>query len=187
MTQQQQQQMPPQQALLIIDVQRGLFDPPPRPFEADAVVDRINTLSARARAAGVPVIFIQHDKPGSPLAADSEGWQLERRLVVAAGDLLVRKQTPDSFLRTDLQQQLAQRGITQLVICGYASEFCVDTTTRRAAALGYPVTLVADAHTTADKGHASGAQIRAHENATLPAISSFGPAITARPTAEIQF
>lgn len=30
-------------ALLIIDVQRGLFDPEPRPHEADVVLERINS------------------------------------------------------------------------------------------------------------------------------------------------
>jgi hypothetical protein len=39
--------------------------------------------------------------------------------------------------------------------------------------------VVADAHTTCDKHHAGGAVIRAHENATLPNISSFGPVIKA--------
>ncbi|MNL42777.1 Isochorismatase family protein [compost metagenome] len=71
------------------------------------------------------------------------------------------------------------------MVCGYATEFCVDTTVRRAAGLGMPVTLAADAHTTHDKPHASGARIRAHHNATLPAISSFGVKIAAVPAADI--
>lgn len=175
------------QALLVIDVQRGLFDAEPRPFEADAVVARINALAARARAAGAPVIFVQHERAAGLLAHGSESWQLERGLQVEPGDLSLRKTTPDSFLHTELQTLLQDRGIEQLVICGYASEFCVDTTTRRAAALGYPVVLVADAHTTHDKPHATAAQIRAHHNATLPGITSFGPVIRALPGAALRF
>ena len=166
-------------ALLIIDVQRGLFDAAPRPFEADAVVARINALAAKARTAGAPVIFIQHEREASALAYGTDGWALERGLVVQAGDQHLRKTTPDSFLRTDLLALLEAQGTQTLVICGYATEFCVDTTTRRAAALGFPVTMAADAHTTHDKPHASAAQIRAHHNATLPAIGSFGPRIEA--------
>lgn len=49
-------------ALLIIDVQRGLFDEQPRPFEADLVIERINALTAKARRANVPVVFIQHER-----------------------------------------------------------------------------------------------------------------------------
>ena len=98
----------------------------------------------------------------------------------------MRKTTPDSFLRTDLEARLRERGITRLLIGGYASEFCVDTTVRRAAALGFEVVLLADAHTTHDKPHASAAQIRAHENATLPNITSFGPRISAIASAAVE-
>lgn len=174
-------------ALLVIDVQRGLFDEAPRPYEADLVVDRINSLTARARSAGVPVVFVQHERKSGSLEYGSESWQLERRLVVKEGDVTLRKTTPDAFLRTELSDLLAEWGTEQLVICGYACEFCVDTTTRRAAALGFPVLLVADAHTTHDKEHASAAQIRAHHNATLPNIGSFGPAIEAKLAAEVVF
>jgi nicotinamidase-related amidase len=174
-------------ALLVIDVQCGLFEPKPRPFEADEVIGRINQLTARARATGVPVVFVQHERKSGFLEHGSEGWQLERGLVVEDGDVRLHKTTPDSFLRTELGELLAGWGTEQLVVCGYASEFCVDTTTRRAAALGFPVVLVADAHTTHDKAHASGVDIRRHENATLPDITSFGPRIEARIAADVTF
>lgn len=82
---------------------------------------------------------------------------------------------------------LAARGVRSLVVCGYATEFCVDTTVRRAAALGYEVFLAADAHTTQDKPHATAARIREHHNATLPRITSFGPCIEAVPSSDIDF
>jgi nicotinamidase-related amidase len=174
-------------ALLIIDVQRGLFDDEPRPFEADTVVQRINALSSRARLQGVPVFIIQHERASGKLAYYSESWHLQRSLLTGPGDQLIRKTTPDSFLRTPLQEQLDALAVKHVVICGYACEFCVDTTTRRAAALGYAVTLAADAHTTHDKDHATAAAIRAHENATLPDIGSFGPVIDAVPSALVAF
>jgi hypothetical protein len=61
----------------------------------------------------------------------------------------------------------------------------VDTTTRRALALGYPVTLVSDAHTTLDNGTLTAAQISAHHNETLANIASFGPRAVAVPAAEV--
>lgn len=173
-------------ALVVIDVQRGLFEPQPAPADADAVIANINALSAKARDAGVPVIFVQHERAGD-LQPDSEGWALHPALVVQEGDHRIRKATPDSFLRTGLDEVLSFCGVEGLVLCGYASEFCVDTTTRSSAAHGYHVVLAADAHTTHDKPHASAAQIRAHHNATLPAISSFGPVIRALPSAQVVF
>jgi nicotinamidase-related amidase len=175
------------QALLIIDVQRALFKPLPQPFEADQVVQRINLVAQRARAAQVPVVIIQHERAKGPMSMGTEGWLLQPELLVELDDLRVRKTTPDSFLRTNLLELLQSKGVTELTVCGYASEFCVDTTTRRAAALGFPVTLVADGHTTHDKAHASAAQIRSHENATLVSITSFGPVIRAVPAADIHF
>ncbi|MBC3380609.1 cysteine hydrolase [Serratia fonticola] len=172
-------------ALLVIDVQQGLFNPPPA--EAEQVLTRINQLSERARQAGVPVVFIQHQTAHEELSAGSAAWQIHQGLQIKPGDHRVDKTTPDSFLRTNLGKLLIAEGVTQLVICGYSTEYCVDTTTRRAAGLGYPVVLAADAHTSHDKPHASGLQIRAHHNATLSSIKSFGVAISAVPTAEVSF
>jgi nicotinamidase-related amidase len=174
-------------ALLVIDVQAALFESSPPPGDADGVIQRINALTERARALDVPVIYVQHEREGTPLAADSAGWQLAPGLRPDARDVRLRKTTPDSFLNTRLEPLLQEHDIKHLVICGYASEFCVDTTTRRAAALGYRVTLASDAHTTHDKDHASAAQIRAHENATLPNLTSFGPVIRAVPAADVDF
>jgi len=178
---------PLKSALLVIDVQHGLFDETPRPYEAAAVIARINGLTEKARCAKVPVVFIQHERPSGFLEQGSDSWQLQADLVVVAGDVKIRKTTPDSFLRTNLAELLSSWGTEEITICGYASEFCVDTTTRRAAALGYPVVLVADAHTTHDKDHATAQQIRAHHNATLSNIASFGPPIKAMLASEIAF
>ena len=174
-------------AVVVIDVQAGLFDEAPRPHQADLTVDRINALTTRARAARVQVIFIQHETPSGPLAYGSPGWALERRLCVEAGDRRIRKATPDSFLRTECEALLNELGVRRIVVCGYATEFCVDTTVRRAAALGFEVVLAADAHTTHDKPHASAAHIRIHHNATLPGITSFGSRIVAVNEAAIRF
>ena len=172
-------------ALIVIDVQQALFEPPPA--EAEEVIVRINALAARARAAGVPVVFVQHETATGALVHGTPGWRLVDGLAVADGDLRIRKRTPDSFLRTGLHELLAQRDVRHLTICGYSSEFCVDTTTRSAAAQGYEVTLAADAHTSHDKPHATGLQIRTHENETLSRITSFGVTIAAVPAAELAF
>ncbi|MBO1114363.1 isochorismatase family protein [Bordetella petrii] len=174
-------------ALLVVDVQEALFRPQPRPADADATVARINALAARARRAGAAVIHIQHNAGGTELAHGSAGWQLYGGLERLAGDHAVDKTTADAFLRTGLAALLGQLQVSRVVVCGYATEFCVDTTVRQAAARGYEVVLAADAHTTHDKPHANAAAIRTHHNMTLPAISSFGPRIAAIPAGQIVF
>lgn len=168
-------------AVLVTDVQTKVFDTNPRPFEADEVVKRINHVTTLARAAGVPVFFIQHEAPGY-LDHGSEGWKLQKDLIVEDRDIRVRKTTGDSFLRTDLEEKLKSLNITNLIICGYASEFCIDNTTRRATGLGYTVQLVSDAHTTHEKKHLSAKKIREHHNLTL----SMGPTITAVQSEDIR-
>lgn len=174
-------------ALLVIDVQQGLCEGEHAAFASDEVIARINGLSARARAAGVPVVFIQHESGPGYLEYGTDAWQLARGLHAEATDLRVRKTAADSFHRTDLEQVLRAHGITELVICGMHTEFCVDTTTRRALALGYPVILVEDAHTTAGNEHLSPPQVIRHHNATLTNISSFGPRVRAIPAQALAF
>jgi nicotinamidase-related amidase len=162
-------------AVLVIDVQQALCAGAQVAYDITGVIERINVVSAKARAAGVPVVFIQHEEAQGPFEFGSDGWQIASGIVTRSDDLRVRKTTPDSFNRTELQAQLQARGITHLAICGLQSDFCVDTTVRRALALGYEVLLVADAHSTVDNGVLSAAQIIAHHNTTLSNITSFGP------------
>jgi nicotinamidase-related amidase len=174
-------------ALLIIDVQHALCSGEYEAFEAKRVIDRINVVSGMARKVGAPVVVIQHEADGGPFKYASPGWQLAEGLLVLPTDIFVRKRATDSFHNTELQSVLQARGVTHLVICGIQSEFCVDTTTRRALALGYPVTLVSDGHSTMDNGVLTAAQISAHHNVTLANITSFGPRVRAVPASEVRF
>lgn len=173
-------------AVLVIDVQQGLCEGADAPFEVQQTIDRINQVSAKARAAGRPVIFIQHESDDGALAHGSAGWQLAQGLEALPTDLRVRKTAADSFHRTTLQALLQQHGVTELVICGMHTEFCVDTTTRRALALSYPVTLVDDAHTSSGNAALSAPQVIAHHNITLSNIESFGPRVRLVATADLR-
>ncbi|QTD45431.1 cysteine hydrolase family protein [Ottowia testudinis] len=173
-----------QPALLIIDVQQGLCEGEGAAFDCAGTIDRINQLAAAARAAGVPVIWIQHEARNE-LRHGTREWQLAGGLDVQPGDERLRKTTPDSFNKTDLEARLRAGGIDTLIVCGMHTEFCVDTTARRALALGWPVWLAADAHTSAGNAAIAPPQVIAHHNATLSNISSFGPRVQALPAAEV--
>ncbi len=174
-------------ALLIIDVQQALCAGELAVFEAARVVDTINIATANARSARVLVVLIQHETDDGQFVYGSPGWQLADGLGVDPGDLRVRKRSPDSFHNTDLKELLDLHAVDQLLVCGLQSDFCVDTTTRRALALGYPVTLVSDGHSTARNSVLSAAQISAHHNETLANITSFGPRVRLVPAHALQF
>jgi len=173
-------------ALIIIDVQTALCAGPWATFEADKVVDRINTLSGQARAAGIPVVFVQHEEEQGSLQLNTDGWQLYERLTVQPEDGHIRKAGSDAFHQTELLSVLQTHGVSRLVVCGMQSEFCVDSTVRAALALGYPVTLVEDGHTTLDNGVLSAAQISAHHNMTLANLGSYGPRATTIPAEQVR-
>ena len=175
----------PKTALLIIDVQTALCSGEYEVFESGRILRHINQLSAQARSAGVPVVVIQHEEPGSPMAYGQAGWQLAPGLQVQPTDLKVRKTVPDAFHHTELQALLQTHGIERLVICGMQTEFCVESTTRRALELGYPVTLVSDAHSTRHNGVLTPEQIIAHHNATLGNMDCNGVRVRLVPTAEV--
>lgn len=172
-------------ALLIIDVQQALCTGASAAFESAQVIRRINQASAWARGQGLPVIFVQHEEAAEPWRFDCPGWQLADGLDAMANEVRVRKQTPDAFNQTELDALLRARGITRLLVCGMQSDFCVDTSVRRALSLGYDVVLLADAHTSVDNGVLTAAQIIAHHNVTFANMTSFGPRIRVQPVAEL--
>lgn len=182
-------------ALLIIDVQNAIVantgTPQRQPLidaALDAVVGRLAALQQQARRAGAPVIMVQHDGgKGDPLAAGTEGWKIRKELAPLSGEPVVEKTSCDSFFDTDLTQQLSERAVTHLVIGGCQTQFCIDTTVRRAVSLGYDVTLIGDGHTTADRGGLTYEQIIAHHNATLDGFDAGRHVVQVKPAAAIAF
>ncbi len=167
-------------AVIVLDVQQALFATAPRPFEAELVIDKINQICAAARAANFPIIYFQTAVPGW-LDVDSEAWQLHADLQPKANDHYWRKTKANAFQDTQLDQHLQKLHINQLILCGYSSEFCIDSTLRYATTLGYQIILPADAHTTHDKEHLSAEKIRQHHTLTL----SRSPVVSAPSSAEL--
>jgi nicotinamidase-related amidase len=174
-------------ALLIVDVQQALTRGEYAAFESMRVIDRINAVLRVARRADAPVVLIQHEERAGPFEHGTAGWTLDPALEVLPTDVRVRKTTPDSFHDTDLKAVLDANGVTEVVVCGFQSEFCVDSTTRRALALRLPVTLVEDAHSTLDNGVLDAARITAHHNRTLASIDSYGTRATLVPASDVRF
>lgn len=171
-------------ALLVIDFQYGLIDMVPRATRGAETLASLNQLIAHARDCGHRVLFIQHH--AADLPRGSEAWQLHPGLQRRPDDPVIEKTACDSFLDTSLRQYLDSEEIENLWVGGYASDFCVDTTVRRAASLGYAVTVVADAHTCKDRPHASGDTLVAHLNWLWANMDVPGNPIRVLPLAALQ-
>lgn len=183
-----------QTALVVIDVQRGILDLPnlERKKEIDRALDetvrRIAGLIDRARRSSVPVLFIQHDGgPGHRLEPTAPGWPLRAEIAPLANEPVIRKRACDAFFETTLDTKLKAAEVGKVVIAGCMTQYCIDTSVRRAVSLGYDVVLASDGHTTADTGALRFEQIIAHHNALLDGFDAGEREVRVIPSEEISF
>lgn len=154
-------------ALLFIDLQLGLFQIPGEPIhEADTLLANLAGLMQTARGKSLPIIHVQHcgEKfllPGTP------EWNIHPMVSPQEGEVVIEKRTPDAFHETCLQQTLSTQGITELIIGGLQTEYCIDTTCRRSFTLGYNTRLVRDGHSTLNSRYLTASQIIRHHNQIL--------------------
>jgi len=140
-------------ALLVVDLQRGLSQRSlTQPF--GEIVRRANVLAAEFRRHGLPVVLItaggvppgRVDVPArsAGVALDENFAELAPGLVRADDDLIVSKRSPGAFARTGLDEMLAGRGVTQVVVAGVTTSGGVAATGRQAWELGYHVAFPTD-------------------------------------------
>ena len=129
--------------LMVVDVQVGVLR---EAWEAPRVIANVAHAVERARAQGVPVLWVQHADHN--LAHGSADWQWVPELVPAPGEPLFHKQFNSSFEQTALEAELARLGATHIVLAGASSNWCIRATAYGALERGYDLTLVNDAHTT---------------------------------------
>ena len=148
-------------------------------------VRRIATLIARARDKDVPVVYLQHNHASfAPLMKDADTWQIHPALAPNPGDRVIEKTASDGFFNTSLERDLRELSVDHLVVTGMQTEYCVDTTCRRALSLDFAVTLVADAHTTGETA-LTARQIVEHHNALLANLAHPTQTIEVVPTSDI--
>jgi nicotinamidase-related amidase len=181
-----------QDALVIIDVQNAILEISglQRRVETHAAFDdlvaRIATLIERARKRKIPVFFVQHNGPsGHRLERAFPGWQIRQEISPAPGEPIIHKRACDAFFATTLESELSSRKIDRLIVAGCMTEYCVDTTVRRAVTLGYDVTLVADGHLTADSGALTFDQIIAHHNSLLDGFDAGNRSVRVTPLSQL--
>jgi nicotinamidase-related amidase len=173
-------------ALVLIDCQntytRGVM-------ELDGVaaaLDEAAALLDRARSAGIPVVHIQHsDGPGSLYDIEGESGAIVARVAPRAGEPVVVKQYPNSFVQTDLDDRLKGLGVSNLVLAGFMTHMCVNSTARGAFNLGYAPTVVAAATATRPLPGVDGEAVPAAaiQSASLAGMSDLFAVVVADSTA----
>jgi len=174
-------------ALLVVDVQVGVMK---EMWDGPRIVANVARAVERARAAGVPVIWVQHSD--DDISRDGPDWPLVPGLGPSDGEPRIDKHHNSSFEETTLEAELERLGVSHVVLAGAATSWCIRATAYGALDRGYDLTLVADAHSTESIPLQGGGVIEAEHivrelNAVMTWVSYPGRTNTAAPVDEIDF
>lgn len=137
--------------LVIIDAQNEYRSGAIPLTGVDAAVKEIEALLKRARAAGAPIVHVQHKgRAGGAFDLDDERGRIMRELAPECAEPVVQKPLPNAFAQTDFAEKLEAAGRKQLIITGFMTHMCVSSTTRAALDHGYRVTIPASTVATRD-------------------------------------
>ncbi|MFZ6760698.1 isochorismatase family protein [Undibacterium sp. Ji50W] len=148
--------------LLIIDMQNSWVNGTTPRYDIEGVVARIQHAIEVTRQHGGQIIYIRHANDDAMIGSD--GWEVIPELPFTPGDVFVDKTACDSFADTGLLTHLKITGAHTLMVCGLATELCIDTTIRSAVSLGFDVIALSDAHTTGDRPHMKAEKVIEHHN-----------------------
>src|SRR5262245_6126845 len=151
-------------ALIVVDMQVGLLAGPAK-HDLQGVIERINRLSASVRRRGGKVVWIQHrGAPGDDFQPGKPGWSFLPQLDRQPSDVVVEKTLNDAFAGTELQAVLQRIAADRLLIVGWATDSCVDSTVRSAISRDHDVVVIADGHTVSDRPHLDAPGVKQHHN-----------------------
>lgn len=161
-------------ALVLIDCQNTYRHGIMQLEGVEPALEECATLLQRARDAGAPVIHIQHDAgPGSPYDVRAEIGAIADVVAPKPSETVITKRFPNSFEQTSLDAELKKLGLTDLVLAGFMTHVCVNSTARAAFNHGYRSTVVGNATATRSLPSPLGGTLPAEmlHNGALTALS----------------
>jgi nicotinamidase-related amidase len=151
-------------ALVVVDMQVGLLDGEPK-HDIAGVIQRINSLAAMVRRQGGRVVWIRHcGRPGDGFERGGKGWAFLPELDHRPDDVVIEKALNDSFAGTSLHETLQRLAPDRVLVVGWATDQCVDSTVRSAISRDYDVVAVSDGHTVSHRPHLAAPEVIRHHN-----------------------
>ena len=139
-------------ALLLVDVQKGVnevkyYGGPSGKRNNHSAEENMRCLLAEWRRLGKRVAFTRHNSReiNSPLKLELETGNQIEGLEINGPDIVVEKDVNSGFIGTSLELELRRSGINRLVVMGFYTNYCIETTVRMAGNLGFDTYLVHDA------------------------------------------
>ncbi len=136
-------------ALLIVDIQNDYFPggkmPLAGPVEAARQAARLLDFFRQTQR---KIIHIQHIaiRPSATFfLPGTAGVDFYADVMPQRDETIIQKNFPNSFRDTPLLDELREKQVNRLFICGMQTNMCIDATTRAAADYGFECTVAADA------------------------------------------
>ncbi|MCE4224044.1 cysteine hydrolase [Methylobacterium sp. C25] len=172
-----------QSALLMIDLQNTYREGLMQLSGVEPAIAEAKALLERARKAGIPIFHIRHNAgAGSPYDVEARIGQISDEVAPKGDEPVITKGYPSSFVGTDLQSRLEKAGAKNLIVAGFMTHMCVNSTARGAFNLGFSPTVVAAATATRDLPAADGSVVKAEalQAASLAALGDLFAVVTRR-------
>ena len=133
-------------ALIMVDCQNTYRRGVMQLTNVEPAILEAKKLLEMARDLNVPIIHIQHDAGvGTPYDVTADIGQISAEVAPKNGENVITKNYPNSFIATPLEAQLKALGIENVVLAGFMTHVCINSTARGAFNLGFKPTVVASA------------------------------------------
>ncbi|MGB3770463.1 MAG: cysteine hydrolase family protein [Rhodococcus sp. (in: high G+C Gram-positive bacteria)] len=159
-------------ALIMIDLQNTYTRGVMTLDGVEAAVDAAAELLQRARSSGTPIVHMMHDAgAGSPYDVNDDIGQIVERVAPRGDETVIVKNYPNSFVGTNLEERLRELDRINIILAGFMTHMCVNSTARGAFNLGFSPTVVASTTATRSLPGAGGVDAAAVQAASLAAIA----------------
>ncbi|GEO98746.1 cysteine hydrolase family protein [Methylobacterium haplocladii] len=172
-------------ALLMVDLQNTYREGLMKLEGVEPAIVEAQALLERARKAGIPIIHVRHDAgAGSPYDVAARIGQISDEVAPQGDEAVITKAYPSAFVGTDLQQLLEKAGVKNVIVAGFMTHMCVNSTARSAFSLGFSPTVVASTTATRDLPSADGSIVSAAalQAASLAALGDLFAVVAQRQT-----
>ncbi|HEY0120800.1 MAG TPA: cysteine hydrolase [Rhizobium sp.] len=169
-------------AILLLGFQRGVIDALDARSELQVAID----LLEKAAALGVTIVACRrgYGPEETPIAArrrllgdlvperGSPEWELDQRIVLPAGAIIVDPSGDNAFFATGLEETLRRCGVRNLLIAGLPTEGLVHASQRAANDMGFECLAVADAcKGTSESSHSAQLRITTFGNGLFGTVA----------------
>lgn len=162
-----------------MDVQQSVVSA--LPDGGEELTEKLSRLITWCRQQMVPLVYVRHDDGEDRIS------EIDSRIKPKESEIVIDKSYPSAFLETDLESWCSEQGITQLIVAGMMTEFCIDATIKSAFERGYQVLVPQGCCATVDNEYLTAQQTRGvfrKENLAGKICPDFFFGKSAQPTGE---